>query len=123
MVEAAAIDYRHSHFEFPIISAIISEPNYEQLLCVFKELKANAQPVHSTLGGGVHGYLGLLLSPVQYVLVSNLPFVTPAFPVPLAIPINTTQHMSITLQQRHQDSVRVFREFQAVQKALQQQLV
>ena len=79
--------------------------------------------MHSTLDGGAHGYLGLLLSPVQYALVSNVPFVTPAFPAPLAIPINATEHMSITLQQLHRDSVRIFRECQAVQKAFRQQLV
>ena len=123
MAEAAAIDYRHSHFEFPILSPVIGEPDYEQLLCILKELKANAQSVHSTLGGGAHGYLGLLLSPVQYVLVSNVPFVIPAFPAPLAIPLNATQHMTFTLQQQHRDAVRIFRECQSVQKALRQQLV
>ena len=123
MAEAAGTDYRHSHFEFPILSKIIGEPDYEQLLCIFKELKANAQSVHCTLGGGAHGYLGILVSPVQYALVSPTPFLIPAYPQPLVIPVAATQHMTITLQQLHRDSVRIFREYQAVSKALKQQIV
>ena len=98
MAEAAGIDYRHSHFEFPILSKIIGEPDYEQLLCILKELKANAQYVYCILGGGAHGYLGIFVSPLQYALVSPTPFLIPAYPLPLVIPIATTQHMTITLQ-------------------------
>ena len=123
MAEPAAPDYRNSHFEFPILSKVIGEPDYEQLLCIQKELKANAQSVHSTLGGGAHGYLGLLTSLIQYTLVSHVPFVIPAFPAPLVIPLNATNHMTFTLQQRHRDSFRIFRECQAIQKSLKQQQV
>ena len=123
MAEPAAPDYRNSHFEFPIFSKVIGEPDYEQLLCIQKELKANAQSVHSTLGGGAHGYLGLLTSLIQYTLVSHVSFVIPVFPAPLVIQVNATQHMTYTLQQAHRDLVCIFQECKAVKKALQQQLV
>ena len=98
MAEAAAsTDYRQSHFEFPILSKIIGEPDYEQLRIIQKELKANAQYVHCTLGGGAHDYLGLLVSLVQYALVSPVPFVISIYPAPLVIPLNATQHMAYTL--------------------------
>ena len=117
------VDYRQHHFEFPILTQIVGEPTYDRLRTVLNELKANAQTVHSTLGGGAHGYLGLVLSPNQYALVSAQVFVRPAFPAPLAIPLNATIHMTTTLQQQHRDNVRIFRECQAVEAALRQQLV
>ena len=119
----APVDYRQSHFEFPVLSKIIGEPTYEMLLLVLNELKANAQTVHSTLGGGAHGYLGLLVSAPQYALISGTPFVMPLFPPPLVFPLGATIHMINSLQQQHRDSFRVFRECRAVEAALKQQLV
>ena len=119
----AQVDYRQNHFEFPILTQIVGEPTYDLLRTVLNELKANAQSVHSTLGGGAHGYLGLILSPIQYGLVSAHAFVRPAFPAPLVIPPLATIHMTATLQQQHRDDVRIFRECQAVEAALRQQLV
>ena len=93
------------------------------LLSVLNELKANAQTVHSTLGGGAHGYLGLLVSAPQYALISATPFVMPVYPPPLVLPAGATIHLIQTLQQQHRDNVRVFRECKAVESALKQQLV
>ena len=119
----APVDYRQSHFEFPVLSKIIGEPSYEMILSVLNELKANAQTVHSTLGGGAHGYLGLLVSAPQYALISATPFVMPVFPAPLVFPPGAAIHMIQSLQQQHRDNVRVFRECRAVEAALKQQLV
>ena len=42
------------------------------------ELKANAQSVPSTLGGGRHGHLGLVLSEDEYETVTHgTPYVKP----------------------------------------------
>ena len=57
---------------------------------VLKRLKAklwtNASSVETDLGGGNHGYLGLVLSDAEYANV-----LVPAYPAPLNIPANATQ--------------------------------
>ena len=48
------------------VTKIAGEPNYESLKNLKDELKANAASIPTTLGGGTHGYLGLILSPAAY---------------------------------------------------------
>ena len=48
--------------------------------------------VHSTLGGGQHSYLILLISPTAYALLTNTPFVCQFHPGNLGIPIAATRH-------------------------------
>jgi hypothetical protein len=55
-------------------------------------LKANASSVPSTLGGGLYGHLGLILSPARYAtLAGSAPWwVVPGNPSPFAPPAGTT---------------------------------
>ena len=117
------IDYRSIYFAFPNLTAINGEPDADILIKLKNQLKANASSVPSNLGGGNHGHLGLILSPQTYAMVSNLPFVQPAHPGPLAIPVGTTAAMASVLREQHQENVRLFREVTGVEKALKQQIL
>jgi len=86
-------------------------------------LKANACSVSSNLGGGLHGLLALVLSPAQFDLISDVPFVRPVHPGPLVIPAGTTAAMSTILRDQHAEALRQFREVQSVEKALIKQTV
>jgi hypothetical protein len=123
MSTSSAINYRETFFEFPTLTSIHGEPTYESLKTLQEELKANAQAVYSSLGGGAHGHLGLVLAPAQYALLSNVPFERPVHPGPLVIPPGTTNHMSTTMKEQHNEQVRMFREVMGVEKALRQQIV
>lgn len=48
------------------VEKIHGEPNYATLHQLNKTLRANASSVPSTLGGGAHGLLGLLLPAADY---------------------------------------------------------
>jgi hypothetical protein len=66
MSTSSAINYRETFFEFPTLKKIFhGKPTYESLKTLQEELKANAQAVCSSLGGGAHGHLSLVLAPVQ----------------------------------------------------------
>ena len=56
------IDHKETHFEKAELTPIRGEPTYETLEHLLKELKANVRNVHSNLGGGAHGHLGLVIS-------------------------------------------------------------
>ena len=73
------VDYT-TMFEKPDLTPIMGEPTYETLERLLKELQANARQVHSNLGGGNHGHLGLVLSPTSYALISAILFARPIFP-------------------------------------------
>ena len=59
------------------ITKITGEPNYKSLKYLKDQLKANAASIPTTLGGGNHGYLGLILSPATYTTIAATQFVEP----------------------------------------------
>ena len=57
---------------------IRGKPTYETLHHLKNELKANVSSVPTTLGGGNHGYLGMILTPAEYRHISPTdPFTRP----------------------------------------------
>ena len=120
----AGIDYKENHFIKKQLTPIVGEPTYATLETLLKQLKANARSVHSNLGGGQHGHLGLVISPASYAHLSNVPFVRPAFPgTAAAIPPGTSQHATRTLCLEFDDILRVYHEVNNVDQALKQQIV
>jgi type II secretory pathway component PulJ len=120
---SAGINYRETYFEFPELTKLPGEPTCESLFRLRNELKANAQSVYSNLSDGAHGHLALVLSDAQYALITDTPFNRPTHPGALAIPAPTTAAMATVLKEAHQESLRLFREVQGVEKALIQQIV
>ena len=65
-------------------------------------MRANASSVKSDLGGGGHGYLGLVLDNVKYNTVSNTVFqAPPAYPTALSVPTTATQVKALILREQH----------------------
>lgn len=96
MSSASSIpNYRDTVFEYADLTAIHGEPTYDTLKILLNQLKANARSVWTTLGGGNHGYLDLVLSPQQYdILAPGMPFVRLAHPGPLVIPPYQLPHVT-----------------------------
>ena len=64
------VDYVSTYFKYPIATKITGEPSFKTLKQLKRELKANASSVDTNLGGGNHGYLGLVLSDAEYLTVA-----------------------------------------------------
>ena len=118
----ATPDYRKTLFETSTLPVVADEPNFETIRKWHNMLKANAMKVHTSLFGGQHGYLALLLAPADCALISAAAVVRPAHPGPLLIPAGTTQHMAMTMKDIHKEAIRIFRKINAVEAALQQML-
>ena len=120
----AGIDYCETLFVHKKLTPIVGEPTYDTLELLLKELKANAQSVHSNLGGGNHGHLGLVISPASYALLSPDVFARPVFPgVNPVIPPGTTQHAACNIRYQFNENLRVYHEVENVDKTLKQQIV
>ena len=121
---SAIPNYRETIFEYSDLTIIHGEPTYETLTTLANQLKANARSVRTPLGGGNHGYLGLVLSPQQYaILAPNTPFVRPAHPGPLVIQAFQLPHVTHQEQSHHAEQVRLYNECYNVEQALRKQLV
>ena len=60
------IDYKNNQFKYPELTCISGKPTTATLIVLLKEVCANASSVHSDLGGGEDGHLGLVCTPVVY---------------------------------------------------------
>ena len=119
-----AINYRETFFPNPDLTRIIGIPTYETLRTLNIELKTNAQSVHSNLGGGHLGHLGLILTATQYALISPLPYVRPpVHPGVLTILPGTARIPAETAARAHTEALRVFYEVRGVEQALIQQII
>ena len=87
----ANVDYITNVFEYPVLTKVTGKPDYESLNTIKNQLKANAGKVQCELGGGNNGHLGLVLTDVEYALVSPLvPYVRPGHPGAVC-PVGTMQ--------------------------------
>ena len=116
-------NYRNDFFQYEHLTSITEEPTFESLTRLKNELKANALSVPSTLGGGNHGMLGMVLTPAEFALVSNTPFVRQQYPGPLNFPTGTTAIQSKVLEDAYKKRLKNYELVQGVEKALIQQMV
>jgi hypothetical protein len=111
-------------FQHKVLTKIHGKPVYESLQNVLIELKANASSVPSTLGGGQHGHLGLLLSTARYLTVPlAFPWITPGNPGPFAPPDAGTGPQIEAARDVWRGLKQAFDICQATDKALVAQLV
>ena len=106
------------------ITKITGKPNYEGLKHLKDQLKANAASIPTTLGGGTHGYLGLILSPAAYATIAATQFIEPGYPGQHPnVPAGTNAANISTIVRRHTEDLRQWREFKNVNTALKNQLL
>jgi hypothetical protein len=77
------------NFPHKTISPIVGQPTYEAIKELHMKLNENAVKVHSNLGNGLLGYLGITVTPAIYNTLSAQPFVSP--PKPGASPVFPTK--------------------------------
>ena len=83
------------------------------------ELRVNASSVDSDLGGGDHGYLGLVLSEEEYRKIClDHSFEASEFPGPLVIPRGTDTVDAINLREEHRTNVSLYRDREVEQALL-----
>jgi len=77
--------WQHTHKKNPstTLRKTHGNPTYNDIQHLYKQVKANAASVPSTLGGGQHGHLGLTTNTTTYARIASTPYVRPAAPAPL----------------------------------------
>ena len=91
MTLTSFVNYKDSYFEHSVLTTIRREPTYETLQHLKNELKANESSVPTTLGGGNHGYLGMVLTQLEFHhILPNNPFTRPPNPGVLVPNLNGT---------------------------------
>ena len=119
----SSTNYRTDFFEFETLTPIRGKPDFQSLTTLKNQIKANAQAVPSTLGGGNHGLLGLVLTNAEYAVVSAVPYLTEPYPGALQFPNGTTAIQSKMVEDAYRKRMKLYDMCVGVEKALTQQIV
>jgi len=110
-------------FPYSNIEQIKGEPSYHSIKEVERKLIKNASSFPSELGGGQHGYLGLVLKPEKYQLVTGSTFTPhPNLGSIPTFPPNPTQPQIAQISSTHKEQLRLWRQQHTLIKALKKQL-
>ena len=113
-----------TYFQHKVLTKVVGQPTYESLQLLSTEIKANASSVPSTLGGGLYGHLGLILSDERYAtLAHSVPWVTPQNPGPFDPPNPATAAQIEAAKDVWRERKLTFELCQATEKALIAQIV
>ena len=116
-------------FEKKQLTAIRDRPTFRTLTIIKGELCANAGRIRSTLGGGRHGHLGLVLSNDEYITstttadIAAVPFVRPVQPIQPEILPTTANHVAVRLRMEYERDLRQYDLANNTEEALLAQLV
>ena len=83
VVKAQSVDDIVSKFPVKTLPKLDGEPTYENINSLMQMLYANAATLTSTMGGGKHGHIGLIMKPALYRTLSTTPYETPVDPGPI----------------------------------------
>ena len=114
------ISYKDTLFERSNLTPIRGEPTFETLHKLRNEIKANAKAVYWNIGEIAHGHLVLVITEIEYALISATPFVYPTHLGPLIIMDSTTAHTKSIMRIMRTKEVGLFREVMGAEQALVQ---
>ena len=119
-----SVDDIRSAFPEPTVQKIIGEPTYETIKDLHDILKSNAASIPSTLGGGNHGHLGLVLQPALYTVVTGNNFTAPNNPgaTPTITAAATAAQVGAITRQFNANN-KTFLEYSRTDQALKQLLL
>ena len=117
------IDYKGTCFDYPEITKIHGEPTLGGMIDLEGQIDANAMTVHTSLGGGQHGHLGLTKTQERYAEIEDTePYQRPVNPGILEVEGGTAFEIAQQKAQ-HDEATRLFREVLGVERALIQQII
>ena len=114
------VDYASTYFKYPVPSPINGKPTNKYFKQLKTELRANSSNVKTDLGGGYHGYLGLLLTYIEYARINPTPdpLVATNFPAALVIGSNLTTIEAVNAEEVHKEATHIYRKCKNVEKTL-----
>ena len=116
-------DIRNS-FPQTTLRKIAGEPSYTDIHEIHTIIKSNAASIPTTLGGGDHGHLGLVLGAATYLTVAGVAFTMPTNPGAIpTIPTASTASQITALTRTFNHNFRTYTEANRTDTALKQQII
>ena len=124
MVKPTYIDAIVAKFLTKILLLITGEPDYDCISQLNQIIYGNAATLPTTLGGGAHGHVGLIMKATLYVILAATAYVTPNEP-PLTpdVPTTETSASRQQLRDQHAEEHQIFTNHVNMDDALKTQLL
>jgi hypothetical protein len=107
------------NFPHKSIPPIVGQPSYETIKELHLKLNENAVKVHSNLGNGLLGYLGVTVTTAIFNTLSNTPFVIPPNPgVAPVFPADATGPQITNIRQEFREQFAAFKMYVDVCNAI-----
>jgi hypothetical protein len=107
------------NFPYKTIAPIVGQPTYEAIKELHLKLNENAVKVHSNLGNGLLGYLGVTVTPAIYNTLSAQPFTIPPNPGTAPVfPVDATGPQIANLRVIFQEEFYAFKKYTDVCNAI-----
>jgi hypothetical protein len=124
MLSSRMPSVKDTYFQHKQLTKVHGQPAYDSLQLLSTEIKANAASVPSTLGGGLYGHLGLIVSDAKYTALANtVPWISPTNPGPFTPPGGGTAAQLEAAKDVWRELRTSFELCQATEKALIAQIV
>ena len=115
---------KQTSFPHQVIEKVYGEPTYKCLHDVTQKTRANAGAVKSTLGGGNHGLLAIMMTPAEYHNLTNYHWMEPAHPgTPPVIPPGTTQVAARNMITQYDEALKNWNLVNDTRTAIKQQIL
>jgi len=106
------------------LTPIVGDPSSKDIILLKKEMYTNTRSVPSTLGGGAHGHLGMIMPAASYQALTGAAFVPPVHPGPRPVyPPGATQHQIAAIKETYYLELAAFTTFSNVQEELKKQIL
>jgi hypothetical protein len=99
-----------SKFPIKILPTINDEPDYGNINNMVQLLYGNAATLATTLGGGQHGHIGLIMTPILYSTLTATPYTQPIDPGPTPLPLanNASTALRETGRINHKEALHIY---------------
>ncbi len=119
-----SVDDIVAKFPTKSIPIINDEPDYATISNMIQLMYGNAASLSTSLGGGQHGHVGLIMTPILYATLSADPYTNPADPGPTPnIPNNATATTRENRLLNHTEARRIYDNHQNMDDALKAQVI
>ena len=106
------------------IKKVTGKPTREDIKQVLDKIQEDAADVPCELGGGMHGYLGITMTGVEYATVATTTFVAYTNPGPLpTIATDATQYQIAAAKELHKKELNLFKEQRFVERSLRSKVI
>eukprot|EP00957_Ditylum_brightwellii_P034801 2637397-Ditylum_brightwellii.AAC.1 len=124
-INVPLIDTITKSFPHPVLPSLVGQPTYETIYEVHKLIMENASVIPSTVGGGNHRHLALIIEAPKYLQVTGVAFAAPPNPgpVPLAHPPFMMLAKIKNKRQNYCAQLVMFQTYHNCDKALRNQLI